>query len=149
VERIIRTNFLANVYAAEALLGSFSDRIAHWCVVSSSASFLPMPRGEAYGASKAALSYFFESLALSYPNILTTMVHPGFVKTPLTDKNDFPMPMIASANSSAAAILKGIANGKREVNHPWLFTRILRLLGRMPIGLRRAIGKAMIKSQDS
>lgn len=148
VERIIQTNFMANVYAAEALLNKYSEHIDNWCVVSSSAGFLAMPRGEAYGASKAALTYFFEALALSYPNVRTTLVHPGFVKTPLTDKNDFPMPMMTTAEESATAILNGIEHGKREVNHPWLFTRILRSMGRLPASIRYRLGRALVNGEQ-
>ncbi len=148
VERVIQTNFLANVYAAEAFLNKHSGDIDGWCVVSSSAGFLAMPRGEAYGASKAALTYFFEALALSYPNVRMTLVHPGFVKTPLTDKNDFPMPMMTTAEKSAEAILNGIENGKREVNHPWFFTRVLRFIGRLPVSLRHRLGRSMVNGEQ-
>ncbi|MED5468342.1 MAG: SDR family NAD(P)-dependent oxidoreductase, partial [Pseudomonadota bacterium] len=68
-------------------------------IVSSSAWWFPFGRAEGYGASKAALTYFAQSLRadLAAEGIRVVVVSPGFVKTPLTDRNDFPMPFIISA----------------------------------------------------
>ncbi len=147
VSRLMKVNFMANVYAAEVFLMNLQQVPSRqWVVVSSSASFFAMPRGEAYGASKAALTYFFEALSLSYPAVSFSIVNPGFVKTPLTDKNDFPMPMLISPESAAKYILKGIERRKSEINFPPLFTFIMKLLGKLPAVIRKSIGRRMINA---
>ena len=74
------------------------------------ARLLPFTRTQAYGASKAALHYFTKSLEvdLHHKGVKVQAVSPGFVETPLTDKNDFEMPMKISAEEAADAMLKGI-----------------------------------------
>ena len=73
---------------------------------SSASAYLALPRAEAYGASKAALSYFLESLRLdlAHQGIDVSVIHPGFVKTPLTERNDFPMPMAVTPEQAATAV---------------------------------------------
>ena len=76
------------------------------------ASYIPLSRAEAYGASKSAVNYLLESLAIDLlpENIAVTVVNPGFVKTPLTAKNDFPMPFALGADDAAKIIHQGIIN---------------------------------------
>jgi hypothetical protein len=83
-------------------------------LVSSMAHWLPFPRAEAYGASKAALSWFADSLRLDWEpkGIAVTVVSPGFVDTPLTRKNDFAMPGRVSVDEAVKAIRIGLAAGK-------------------------------------
>ncbi|MGU3847618.1 SDR family NAD(P)-dependent oxidoreductase, partial [Vibrio diabolicus] len=75
-------------------------------IVGSIASEVALPRAEAYGASKAAVSYFARTLAvdLKKKGIQVVTVFPGFVETPLTDKNDFEMPMIISTRQASNSI---------------------------------------------
>lgn len=145
IKRVFDINFFANVNAANLFLNDNKWSVKQFCVVSSSAHFLAMPRGEAYGASKAALSYFYESIQLSYPDIDFSIVHPGFVETPLTDKNDFDMPFKISSEKAASIIIKGLENKKKQIDFPWFFMLILKALGKLPSGLRYRIGKGMVK----
>ncbi|NVJ61973.1 MAG: SDR family NAD(P)-dependent oxidoreductase [Gammaproteobacteria bacterium] len=145
VKRVFDINFMANVYAAEILLPAWSDKLKQWAVVSSSARYFAMPRAEAYGSSKAALSYFFESLQLNFPGIRFSQVHPGFVETPLTDKNDFSMPFKITSEKAASTITKGLLKKKRQINFPLFFTLFLRLLGVVPASLRYKLGRGMLK----
>lgn len=110
-------------------------------LVSSSASFLALPRAEAYGASKAAITYLAQTLSvdLAKHNIEVSVVHPGFVKTPLTDKNDFDMPMRITAEQAAIAIKKGIDQGKFEICAPKRFTYLLKLFALLPFSLWRKV----------
>ena len=96
IEHVVRTNLLASSYCIEAALPLLrAGRTPHLVGVASAVTYLPMPRAEAYGASKAGLRYLFESLriGLSPENIDVTVISPGFVDTPLTERNDFPMPL--------------------------------------------------------
>ena len=94
-ERTIRTNFLSMVYGIEAALPLLRRSPAPQLVgMSSTVAYRGLPRSEAYGASKAAIKNLFESLQvdLAPEGISVSVVCPGFVRTPLTDRNDFPMP---------------------------------------------------------
>lgn len=105
--------------------------------VSSSATILPFPRSEAYGASKAGMDYLANSLRLDLAseNIGVTLVHPGFVKTPLTDKNTFNMPFLITSNEAAHRIIKGVDKRKSYLHFPKRLTLILKLFSLLPSSL--------------
>jgi short-subunit dehydrogenase len=65
-------------------------------------------------------------------NITVSIVNPGFVKTPLTDKNDFRMPFLVDADRAAKIICRGIERGKREIAFPWPFTWVLKIARILP-----------------
>lgn len=93
------------------------------------ARLLPFTRSQAYGASKAALHYFTKSLEVDLHDrgIKVQAVSPGFVETPLTDKNDFDMPMKITATEAAESMLKGIETDKQTVffpPHVWPHTSV-------------------------
>ncbi|WP_341707471.1 SDR family NAD(P)-dependent oxidoreductase [Halopseudomonas sp.] len=142
VERVMQVNVLATANCIEAALpllrrGSQPRLIA----VGSSVTYLPLPRAEAYGASKAALRYLMQSLELDLADegIATTLVSPGFVDTPMTAANDFPMPMQISSTKAAQRILIGLERGQREIRFPGRFIVVLRLLAALPDWLRVAL----------
>ncbi|MDI9245444.1 SDR family NAD(P)-dependent oxidoreductase [Marinobacter sp. CHS3-4] len=118
-------------------------------IVSSSAWWFPFGRAEGYGASKAALTYFAHALRadLAAEGIDVVVVSPGFVKTPLTDKNDFPMPFLVSAEDAANRIVKGLSKGKREIAFPKRFTWSLKLLGALPQTLIDRMSASMSRQQ--
>ena len=102
--------------------------------ISSSATIVPFPRAEAYGASKAGMDYLANSLRLDVKSagIDVTLVHPGFIKTPLTDKNDFAMPFLMSSAAAADRIYTGIAARKRYLHFPRRLTWLLKLFALLP-----------------
>jgi len=65
-------------------------------------------------------------------NIKVQVVNPGFVKTPLTDKNDFHMPMLMPVEDAAAALIKGLKSNQFEIVFPWLFVYLTKLVGLLP-----------------
>ncbi len=140
VHHVMSTNFSGPVNCLDALLPQLSagSRVA---LVGSTASLVPLPRAEAYGASKAALAYFARSLAqdLRRRQIHISLVQPGFVSTPLTARNDFPMPMIISVEQAAKYIRRGLARGKQEIVFPALFALLLRLTARLPQSWQRLL----------
>ncbi len=89
--------------------------------ISSLACVVPFPRAEAYGASKAAFEYMLQSLAVDLKrfDVSVTIARPGFVKTPLTQRNDFDMPYLMNPEDAADAIIRGIAAKKRMFAFPW------------------------------
>ena len=114
-------------------------------LVDSLARLLPFTRSQAYGASKAALYYFGKSLEvdLAPKQVLVQTVSPGFIETPLTQKNDFDMPMKISAEKGVKALLKGIESRKRTIYFPYVFGLLIRSIAMLPINLQVALCKRM------
>lgn len=109
--------------------------------VDSLARLLPFPKSQAYGGSKAALNYIAKSFEvdLQHKGIQVQTLSPGFVKTPLTDKNDFPMPMVISAEAAAEYMLKGIFSSSSSVYFPRRFGLIIRLMNLLPQSIQKRI----------
>ena len=120
-ERVMRTNFVGLANGIEAVLPVLrNSSYAQLVGMSSVVAYGALPRAEAYGASKAAIRYLMESLRLDLRSepISMTVVCPGFVKTPLTDRNDFPMPFLLGAEDAARIIVDGVAARRPEINFP-------------------------------
>jgi short-subunit dehydrogenase len=135
VKDLIDLNLMAAVHAIEALLPGMLDRNSgHIAAVASIAGYRGLPTAAGYGASKAALIHLCEALKLdlSDTNLRIQVINPGFVKTPLTDRNPFPMPFLVSTKVAADAIIKGLRKNHFEIKFPWLFTNILKTLRLLP-----------------
>lgn len=148
-ERLMAVNYQGLVNGVAAVLPLLrKSSHPHLIGMSSSVSWLALPRAAAYGASKAAASYFLESLRMDLKpeNIPVSIIRPGFVKTPLTDRNDFPMPMLVTAEKAAEAIYRGIQKKQYEIHFPKPFTWTLRLLALLPPRLRSFITSKFDKS---
>ncbi|MCG7497870.1 SDR family NAD(P)-dependent oxidoreductase [Vibrio sp. Of7-15] len=132
-ERVMNINVISIGYCLQAWLKHIKPG-GRVVLISSSAGQLPLPRAEAYGASKAALTYLGKTLTISLcpRNINVTVVHPGFVETPLTDKNTFPMPMLISSKEAAERIITGIDNGDRDISFPSVFILVIKMLRCLP-----------------
>lgn len=143
-KRVMDINVQGTVNCLAALLPKMKpgSRIA---IVSSSVTFLPLTRAEAYGASKAALDYLARSLAidLEADGIEVTLIRPGFVDTPLTEKNDFPMPGQVTVKEASQFIRKGLEKGKKEITFPFIFTASMRLLSWLPDSLWAKLASMM------
>ena len=103
-------------------------------VVASVAGYGGLPNSLAYGASKAALINLAQSLWLDYRarGVAVYLINPGFVETPLTAKNRFPMPFLIPAEQAARAIVKGLERGAFEIHFPRRFSQLLKLLNLLP-----------------
>ena len=144
--RVINVNLIGTANCVAALLPHIKSggRLA---VVSSSVSFLPLTRSEAYGASKAGLDYLVRSLSidLAQHQIAVSLIRPGFVDTPLTQKNDFAMPGQVSPEYASRAIRRGLASGKSEISFPFGLITVLRVLSWLPHGLWRRLAQRMVR----
>lgn len=141
-ERVFNTNFMGLVNTVEVALPLLRNSTrGYLTAVSSSVTYLAMPRAQAYGASKAAMTHFMACMKadLVHQGIDVSIISPGFVKTPLTDQNDFPMPMRISAEDAAQAIIKGLEKRTWDIHFPKRFTRLLKFMGALPTALRFAI----------
>ena len=143
--RVIETNLVATGLALEAFL-PLLGRGARLAIVSSSVSWLPLPKTEAYGASKAALDYLAATLRLDLQakGVGVTLIRPGFVQTPLTAKNDFPMPCLVAVTEASRIIRAGLAAGQHQIHFPRRFIWLLRLLGALPVGLWLRLGRSLL-----
>ncbi len=109
----------------------------HLSLVSSVAGLRGLPRGLAYGPTKAALTHLAEVLHLDLRplGVGVSVVHPGFVATPLTAGNEFPMPALQTPEQAARAMIRGWARGAFEIHFPRRFTLVLKLLRLLPYRL--------------
>lgn len=134
-ERIFQLNVLGVLYSTGAVLPSMLARQSgHLAVVSSIASVRGLPGNGAYSASKAAVSTLFEAwrVDLKPSNIAVTSIHPGFITTPLTEKNRFPMPFLMSAERAARIMADGLERRRSDITFPWQMAIAMYLLRRMP-----------------
>ncbi|WP_421131903.1 SDR family NAD(P)-dependent oxidoreductase [Alteromonas sp. A079] len=142
--RVFEPNFFGVVHCVEAVLPTLKKGNS-LVIVDSMARLMPFTRSQAYGASKAAVHYFTKSLEVDLHDkgIRVQAVSPGFVETPLTDKNDFDMPMKITADEAAVAMLKGIESGKSSIYFPRMFGYILRCMNTLTDGLKKKLSLGM------
>ena len=141
-ERMIQTNFLSMVYCIEYILPLLrQSQCPHLVTMSSLSAYGGLTQAAAYGASKAAILNMSQSLQMDCvkEGIEVTNVSPGFVKTPLTDKNTFPMIMVQQVEKAGQLILAGIAKKKLEVHFPKTFSLTMKLLTSLPASWYRFI----------
>ncbi len=136
VRRIVELN-LTGSFNLLAALQPHLVRGAGLGLVASVAGYGGLPNSLAYGATKAALINLAQSLWLDYRarGVAIYLVNPGFVETPLTAKNRFPMPFIIPAAEAARRTLAGLERGAFEIHYPQRFSRLLKLLNLLPQGL--------------
>lgn len=145
-ESIYQINVLGAFRMVELILPyylkqSFKGQIA---ICASVAGYRGLPQSQPYGSTKAALINLTESLAVDLGDkIDIKLICPGFVKTRLTDKNTFSMPMRITPDQAAKKIAQGLHKKRFEITTPWLFTRLMKLLKVMPFSLYRLIGARM------
>jgi NAD(P)-dependent dehydrogenase (short-subunit alcohol dehydrogenase family) len=136
--RLVEVNLLGVANALEplmrAMIGRRRGRIA---IVSSVAGYRGLPTSAYYGASKAALINLAESLKfdLDRHGVQMQLINPGFVETPLTDKNPFPMPFLIGAETAAERIAKGLRGSSFEISFPRRFTWLLKVMRCLPYRL--------------
>jgi short-subunit dehydrogenase len=134
-ERLVRVNLVGAMNAAALLAPYFAQRGGgRLALTASVAGYGGLPSGLVYGATKAALINFAETLYLDLApkGVAVHLINPGFVKTPLTDLNDFRMPALIEADEAAREILAGIERGEFEIHFPKRFTRLLKVLNLLP-----------------
>jgi len=135
VRRLVEVNLLgaANTLAA-AMPDMIRRRAGQIAVVASVAGYRGLPSAAAYSASKAALIALAEGLKfdLDRVGVKIQVINPGFVRTPLTDRNPFPMPFLMEPEEAVERIVRGLAGTAFEIAFPRRFVWILKLLGLLP-----------------
>jgi NAD(P)-dependent dehydrogenase (short-subunit alcohol dehydrogenase family) len=163
MKRMMEVNYFGAIRTLEAALPllrekqnttsnlpNASKENAHIVGISSLATNAAFPKAEAYGSSKAALRYFLDSLALDLHSekIDITTVLPGFVKTPLTAKNNFSMPFLLDSDEAASRIIKGIAKRPRTVSFPKRLSSLLKLSHWFPNFWRKMVMEDTVTAQN-
>ena len=133
---VMETNFFGVLYCIKAIESYFKNKKdGHISIVSSIAAYRGLPNSSGYGPSKAALTNLTESLYFDFKkyNVRISLVSPGFIKTPLTDKNEFPMPFIKSPEFAAEKMFNGLTKSKAfEIHFPKALTVLLKIFRVLP-----------------
>ena len=139
IRKIMEVNFFGTINSINAVYDYYKEKKnGQISIVSSVAGYRGLPDAGAYCASKSALTSFTESLHfdLKKSNVKVSLISPGFIKTPMTDQNNFPMPMIKSPEFAAEQIYNGlIKKNSFEIHFPKTFTFLMKLLRILPNGL--------------
>ena len=133
---VMETNFFGVLYCIKAVENYFKNKKdGHISIVSSIAAYRGLPNSSGYGPSKAALTNLTESLYFDFKkyNVRISLVSPGFIRTPLTDKNEFPMPFIKSPEFAAEKMFNGLTKRKAfEIHFPKALTVLLKIFRILP-----------------
>ena len=136
IENVFKVNFFGTLNSIKAVEEYFkSKKNGIITIVSSIAGYRGLPNSTGYGPSKSALNNLAESLYFDFgrSNVRVCLVSPGFIKTPMTDKNDFNMPFLKTPEYAAEKIYDGLVNKNSfEIHFPKSLTMILKILGFLP-----------------
>lgn len=134
-QKHVDVNLMGVAHVLEHVLPDMLARGAgHIAIVASVSGYRGLPKAAAYGSTKAALINLAESLRveLAPRGIVVQIVNPGFVDTPMTETNDFPMPFLMPLDKATDALYSGLKKGKFEITFPKRFTWQLKLLRILP-----------------
>ena len=149
IKNVIKVNFFGVIDCVKTVEDYFKNKKSgHVSIVSSIASYRGLPNSSGYGPSKAALTNFSESIYFDFKkfNVRVSVISPGFIKTPLTDKNDFNMPFLKSPIYAADKIYKGLTkNNSFEIHFPKSLTLILKFLRIIPYKLYLFLVDKLVK----
>jgi len=149
IKNVINVNFLGVIDCVKSVEGYFKDRKSgHISIVSSIAGYRGLPNSSGYGPSKAALTNFSESIYFDFKKfgVRVSVVSPGFIKTPLTDKNEFPMPFLKTPEYAAEKIFSGLVKSSAfEIHFPKGLTLILKFLRILPYKLYLFLVDKLVK----
>ncbi len=137
-EASMRVNYFGLANGVEALVPLFiARRAGHLALVASVAGYRGMPKAAAYAPGKAAAISLAESLKpdLQRHNVTISVINPGFVDTPMTAINKFPMPFLMPVAVAAEKIVSGLDKRKFEIAFPWQLVSLLKIMRILPYGL--------------
>ena len=151
IENVFKINFFGTVNSIKAVEEYYKNRNEGTiAIVSSIAGYRGLPNSTGYGPSKSALNNLSESLYFDFGrhNVRVCLVSPGFIKTPMTDKNDFKMPFLKTPEFAADKIYDGLVNKKSfEIHFPKELTLTLKFFSILPYKLYFYLVKKLTKFQ--
>ena len=147
MSKMVDVNIKGAMYITHEVLHIFEKQKSGQIVLCGSvAGYTGLLNGQPYSATKAAIINFAESLYSEASDYIDVkLISPGFVQTPMTDKNDFDMPMIITPHKAAASIISGLNKSSFEIHFPKKFTLFLKLLSIFPYRLKLFFTKKMRK----
>jgi NADP-dependent 3-hydroxy acid dehydrogenase YdfG len=151
IHKAIDVNLKGALTTAEKTIPIFEKQGQGQIVLCGSiAGYRGLPNGQPYCATKAAIINYAESLKLEMEpkNIDVKLISPGFVKTDLTDKNDFEMPFIIETDEAAKRIANGLISKPFEIHFPKRMTYIMKLIQLLPNPLYFMFGRQIVKKMN-
>ena len=149
IKNVINVNFLGVIDCVKSVERYFKDKKSgHISIVSSIVGYRGLPNSSGYGPSKAALTNFSESIYFDFKKfgVRVSVVSPGFIKTPLTDKNEFPMPFLKTPEYAAEKIFNGLVKSSAfEIHFPKGLTLTLKFLRILPYRLYLFLVDKLVK----
>ena len=138
VASVIKTNLIGSVNSVSAVLPHMLERKSgHLVAISSLAAFRGLPKSAAYCASKAGMTAYFESVRLDvqHSGVAVTIIHPGFIKTPLTSGRENKMPFLMELEAAVPYFIRAIEKRKKFAAFPWQLAAIVKAAKFFPAGL--------------
>ena len=150
-ENIINVNILGllHILSVTKEFLKNTNELSQLIICSSLVAYKGLPYSQPYSMTKAALYNLASSLHIELKNVVDVkVITPGFVKTPLTDKNNFPMPFIIEADSAARIISKGMRSNKFEITFPISMYLVMKMLQVLPNLISNYICSLVKKGTD-
>tara|TARA_B100001741_G_scaffold222107_1_gene184346 strand:+ start:682 stop:1440 length:759 start_codon:yes stop_codon:yes gene_type:complete len=151
IEDVMKVNFFGTLNCIKSVEKYFKEKKnGHISIVSSIAGYRGLPNSTGYGPSKSALNNLAESLYFDFKRykVRVSLISPGFIKTPMTDKNDFKMPFLKTVDYAADKIYEGLINSKNfEIDFPKQLTLILKIFKIMPNKIYLGLVEKLTKFQ--
>ena len=151
IEDVFKVNFFGTVNSIKAVESYFKNKKQGIIsIVSSIAGYRGLPNSTGYGPSKSALNNLAESLYFDFGryNVRVCLVSPGFIKTPMTDKNDFKMPFLKTPEFAADKIYEGLVKKDNfEIHFPVELTFTLKFFSLLPSKIYFYLIKKLTKFQ--
>lgn len=148
VRPLVELNAMSTVYGLEALLPAMLERKrGRVAIVASLAGYCGLPSAAGYGLAKAGVINMAEALhpELARRGVTLQVINPGFVRTPLTARNDFPMPFLMEAEAAADAAYKGLCRAGFEIAFPRPFVMLMKLMRLLPYSVFFRLTRRMLR----
>ena len=149
IKNILNINIMGQINCISSIIQNMKKKKeGHIVFISSPAGFRGLPNAGIYGVSKSALTFLSELMYLEFQrfNIKVQVVHPGFIKTPMTEKNNFPMPFLMSPKKAAFNIYKKLSTSDFEIAFPKKLIFPMKLLSILPNKIYFFIMKNLLKA---
>ncbi len=151
LKKVLDINIMGQINCLGYAVNIFKKRRSgHIVFVSSPAGFRGLPSAGIYGVSKSALTFLAELLYLELARfkVKVQVIHPGFIKTPMTDKNKFPMPFLMDVDEASSRIYKKLFSSDFEISFPKKLILPMKLISMLPNKIYFSLIRILLKNID-